>query len=839
MSSLVPINVYGYDKGGLVKYNKPLLLEDDAFQNLENAYVFRGTLQKRFGSQLIGRLRRNFTDINYFPATATSWTFNIKSVVGYVSNANNANPGQITTTAPHGLVNGDLVILSNVGGATGYNNVTFTITVVDNYNFTVGVNAAAFGAYTSGGFFISNRSLTASEPNAQIIPGTFRVTFDGKTFIDQGNGLLALSPSSANNYGFINYSSGAVGIVNDSIGGPFAAVMTYSYAPGLPVMGIKQREIANINDEQTIFFDTKYAYIYVGAVFTEFLPGTKWDSLNYKFFWTENYTGSTSAIRLFFETNFINDVNNPMRYTNGATWTDFAPVLYITGGNSFAMYSARILVSYYGRLLAFNTYEGQVTSPTTPQNATNFFNRCRFSQIGDPTSADAWRSDIFGKGGFIDAPTNEEIISVAYIKNTLIVYFEQTTWQLRYVGEYGLPFIWERISSDFGAESTFSPVLFNDQVLSVGDKAVTAANATDVQRIDLAIPDFVFNEIQNKNQGPERVYGIRDYQKELVYWAYPLETDQRVFQSNVLVYNYRNNTYSIFRDNVTCFGTFQLQNPITWDSLSTYWDNDNVFWNDQNAQTQFPAVVSGNAQGYIHNYNSITPDEPSLHVENIVFGATTRITSTNHNLDSGDIIQLKGLTFVDTTVAPYALVATTINDKTYYVQYVNQNQFDIYIWTGTNYSQTITAPVAPYTYTGTGTISLLPKMLIQTKDFSPFIKQGLQTKASYFDFLLDVPEGPTNDLVAFSIAINVNSSPAAVANIIVGNKQLETTTPQQFYVPASQYAWHRFFATLNGQFFNMTFTYDDELMNKMITHENTWALNAITLYARTGGRNTF
>lgn len=833
-SSFTQIPIYGYDKGGLVKYAKPLLLENDAFQTLENAIVFRGRLQKRLGNQLIGRLQRVFDNKYFFDATATSWSFNLKVITGYIVAADNANPGKITTSAPHNLQNGDLVIISDILGAVGYNNVTFTITVVDPLNFTIGVDAGAFGAYISGGFFISNRSLSSTEPNAEIAPNSVTIIFDGKTFTDNGLGLLNLTPSNATNYGFINYSTGAVTIINDSVGGPFAAVISYSYCPGLPVMGIRQREIVGINDEQTVFFDTKYAYIYAGSNFDEWIPGTVWNSTNSDFFWTENYTGATANIRLFFETNFISNTLNPMRYTDGITWTDFAPIVYNNGVNDVKMYSARILISYYGRLLAFNTWEA--TTVDGPNLATNFFNRCRFSQIGDPVGVDSWRSDIFGRGGFIDAPTNEEIISVAYIKNTLIVYFEQTTWQLRYVGEYGLPFIWERITSDFGAESTFSPVLFNDQVLAVGDKAIIASNATDVQRIDVAIPDFVFNSIQNSNNGPKRVYGIRDYQKELVYWSYPLEDNQGIFQSNVLVYNYRNNTYSIFRDNVTCFGTFQLQNPITWDSLDIYWDDDNAKWDNSNAQTKFPAIVIGNAQGYILNYGAITPDESSLSIQSINTAVSPiQITSVNHNLYTGDIIYLQNINYVNTAVTPYTTSPSSLSNKIYQVRYVSSSIFEILEWDGTNYANTSLTPVG--TYAGNGTITLLPKMILQTKDFNPYNRQGLQTKASYFDFLLDVPEGPTTDNVAFSIQINVNSSPAAIANLIVGNKQLETTTPAQFYVPASEYAWHRFFATLNGQFFNLTFTYDDELMNKMVTHQNTWVLNAITLYCRPGGRN--
>jgi hypothetical protein len=855
MSGLVPINVFGYDKGGLVKYNKPFLLENDAFQSLENAFIFRGRLEKRYGNQLLGRLRRNFTNINYFEATATTWSFNLKTVVGYIATTNNANPGQVSTTYPHNLVNNDQVVIQGVVGATGYNNTTvtpfWTITVVDDYNFTIGADATAFGVYVSSGFFVSNRSLSATEPNAQLVPGSVSFTITDplgpttKTYIDNGNGLIT---SDANNYGTINYSTGALSIVNNFVGGPFAVVLSYSYYPGLPVMGIREREIPGVNDEQTIFFDTRYAYIFTGGIFDEWIPGTAWNSTNFNFFYTENYTGATQSIRLFFETNFQPSLANPMRYTDGNTWTAFFPIVYNLAGTDYHMFSARILVSYYGRLLALNTYEG--TLAAGPGASTNFFNRCRFSQIGNPVAVDSWRSDQFGKGGFIDAPTNEEIIGIGYIQNTLIVYFEQTTWQLRYLGEYGLPFIWERVSADFGCESTFSPVLFNDRVLSVGDKAIIASNATQVERIDLAIPDFVFDSIQNINNGPNRVYGIRDYQKELVYWSYPQEGSNRVFQNRVLVYNYRNNTYSIFDDNVTCFGNYQLQDPVSWDSLDIYWDNDAVTWSNNNAQTKFPSIAVGNAQGYILIYGNRTPDDVSLSVDSINTSVTPiLVTSANHNLENNTIISFSNLQFINTAVSPPVVVTTNLNDRLFAIGNVTTNTFEISEWNFTtqayeNNQALFVSPATPTTsanivYVGGGNFAVYPKMYAQTKDFNPFSQSGLQTKASYFDFLTDVPDGESGSDVAFSIVINLNSSPAAIGNLLVGQKELETTTPAPFYVPASQYAWHRFYATLSGQFFNVIFTYDNDLMNTQITHENSFILNAVVLWCRRGGRQIF
>ena len=62
------------------------------------------------------------------------------------------------------------------------------------------------------------------------------------------------------------------------------------------------------------------------------------------------------------------------------------------------------------------------------------------------------------------------------------------------------------------------------------------------------------------------------------------------------------------------------------------------------------------------------------------------------------------------------------------------------------------------------------------------------------------------------------------------------TTNVEFYVPGSNYAWHRFYATVYGQYISYRLFYDDNLMNTIDTHQTGFELNAIQLWLRRGGR---
>lgn len=839
--SLQAVPIIGYDnRGGLHTNKKPAWIPDQAFQRLENGYAWRDRIKQREGIKLVGRLERIFTAASLGNSVAVSWTFNIYSTL--------------------------------IPAITG-------------------------------------------EPNAEINPGSVEITVGAIVFTDQGDGTL--TSVTVGNSGRINYVSGDVTLTHTAV--VAAATIDFGYYPSFPAMGISLREIANINDEQTIFFDTKYAYIWNGSSFQEFISGTTWAGTNSDFFWTTNYRGTNPQDRLFFATNFVNDASNPIRYTDGATWTSFSPAIDSTN----FLFQARILIPYFGRLIALDTYEG-----ATVGSAVNIYNRCRFSQVGNPIQSDAWRSDIFGKGGFLDAPTNEEIVGCTFLNNTLIVFFERTTWQLRYVGEYGLPFIWERVSSDLGSESTFSPVLFSQNVLAIGDKAIISADSNSLSRIDLDIPDQIFS-FQNVENGVKRVHGIRNYQKELVYWCYADASTQAapgvntIFPNKVLVYNYRNNTWAIFRDSVTCFGTLQLSTNITWDSQVVYWDDENVTWDDTDTQAKFPDIVSGNQQGYIHFYAYTgsqgtgfpTIDQESLSIRAIsVSSNVVSLTIENHNLANGEIILLTGLKFINS--ATFVPVSTDLNNNIYRVEVVDVDTINISKWdfVGKNYyyNFSFTPDLATSTYVGGGNVILYPKPNIQTKDFNPYQTQGLQSRLSYLDFQADVTvtkvgfitgatranpcvitsashglitgqkiiisgvQGMTQlngttiytvtvissnsfsiniDSLNFSsyvsdgswtqvigdlsIEIFLNSSPALSGNLLINNTVLSTTNPAPFYGPVSQYLWQRFYANCTGQYMNFLLTYDDDLMNSLITHQKLLTLNAMILWLKPGSRNVF
>lgn len=675
---VAPIN------SGLQNDIKPWLIPDDAFEQLNNAYVFRGRVRKRFGSDLMG---------------LTQLVSRLRVQVGTTDGA-----GNLAGNVP-GLI-------YKIGQLFSIGNSLFTVT-------------------------------TAGNP-ANLL---------------RSDGLVAVATYSTTTGAF-------------NIQGSLAATPVFFY-PAEPVMGLLTYEQIAINNEQTIAFDTQFAYTFNNG--WSRLGTAAWTGNNSQFFWPANYRGTAASDNIFFVTNF----NEPdvIKYWDGATWTNFTPA-YIAGSN---ILSARLIVPFQDRLIFLNTIE-QVGG-----NPVNFPTRVRYSQNGSPLQADAWREDIVGKGGFLDAPTKEAIITVEFLKDRLIVFFESSTWELVYTSNQVLPFSWQKINTELGAESTFSIVPFDKVCIGVGNVGIHACNGINVERIDDKIPDSVF-DIQNKAEGVQRVYGIRDYWTEMVYWAFPAEESSAaagIFPNRVLVYNYKNGAWAFNDDSITCFGYFSRQIGRTWANTLFTWQEANFAWNSATSQSQFREILAGNQEGFVFILDTEqTRNAPSLQVTN--YNLTDRnvtLTIIDHNLEVGQYVILENFIGIN-----------NINDNIYMV-------FD------TPTSNTIVVqipldePLPTGTYLGGGTVARVSNINILTKQFNFYNQAGVNAAINKVDFLVDKTEDgevTVNYYLSSSLFDTIQDSSQTGA--LLGNGSLQTF-PYDLYPLEQQQVrlWHPVYIQAEGE----------------------------------------
>lgn len=662
---------------GLQKDLRPFLINEDAFTLLQNAYVFRGRVRKRFGERLMG----------------TGW--------------------DSAVTEP--LFSRFRINLGNTDGSGNKSGTIPGIVITGRIGMMFSVGDEIFTVYQTG---------------------------TPANMLDTGAASVAT----------YNTNTGAY-VIN----GAAATTPLYFY-PGLPVMGLCNYQNGPINNQPSYGFDTQFAYLFTGGSWqrsgTVLLHGT-----NINFVWTENYRGSSpgGAPSLFITNYYVVNPNGAGTTTDdfiwytqdGSTWTEtntngtaffFAP----TGSAHTGPFvvTSRLIVSFKNRLLLLSTIENDNSGGFGGGNNKAYTNRCRYSWNGSPFAANAWYEPnttdgtLNGAGaGFIDATTEEQIISAEFIKDRLIVYFERSTWELAYTGNYVIPFVWQKINTELGSEAQFSTVPFDTVILTMGTTGVHACSGSNVERIDTKIPDQVF-QIQNRNLGVQRVYGIRDYFTELVYWTFPstdleAQSGASVYPTEILVYNYRNGSWGIFTDCITAFGYFEQQNEnnsLTWATIDLTWQEANMTWASGTLDANFRQVIAGNQQGYTFICD---PDESrnarAMQVTNIVqSGANLLVTCMDHTLTpvnasdptQGDYVILENLQGVTFT-------GTIYTDNIFPVANLGTDPINQFI---------IQDVILVGTYTGGGTVSRVSNISIESKQWNPYLKDGRNVFLQRIDF---------------------------------------------------------------------------------------------------------
>jgi hypothetical protein len=759
---IAPINT------GLETDLKPWLIPDDAFAQLNNAYVFRGRVRKRFGSQYTG--------------------------VGW--------PDELTRP-----------LYSRLGYNLG---VTYSGTIPGSKFSQLGQQ-----------FWVNGVILTVYQ-----------------------NGAM-LTTDSAQATGTYNTGTGAYAIAGAGVTGDL-----YWY-PSQPVMGLCQLESSTINDEPSMAFDTQFAYRYNGFWFNS-TGGGPWHGDDTNFFWTCNWKGLAPQDDTLFVSNFqVTNLNgiavandDPIWYYNipSQAWTSasganafyFAPAYTGTPGapqtGPFVV-TARIIVAFKNRLLLLNTVENDniITGPAPLGTNSNFPFRCRFSAYDSTVAVNSWynanQSDTSGNnsigGGYIDAPTEEEIVSAEFIKDRLIVYFENSTWELVWTSNQVYPFVWQKLNTELGSDATFSIVPFDRSVIAIGGVGVHACNGSNVQRIDEKIPDQIFT-LNKEQDSIIRVVGIRDFYTEMIYWTFPNDNATK-YPNKVLVYNYRNNTWAFNDDTITFFGYFEQQTDTTWEDLSDLtWEEANFTWDSGVIESNFRQTIAGNQHGYIFTISSdVSSNARVLQITNAVqSGTSITLSIQDHTLTAQDYISLanlQGVTISDGTGNPTIFKVNSV---------VDANTITI---GGMNYPLTLTGA-----YKGGGVAGRVSNIQVLSKQWNPYIGQGRNFYLARIDFCVEkttngevtVDYFPSGSEQSMLLAGGTGEYGTG-ANMSTGVLETRPYDPRYYPFESQQSRlWHPVYFNTDGQTVQIGISLSDaQLRNESIATSN-FVLEGLVLHVQ-------
>jgi hypothetical protein len=634
----------------------------------------------------------------------------------------------------------------------------------------------------------------------------FSIGTDVFTVVSMGLASMLSTSSTASTYTF-NTTTGAY-----TINGSVSLTNVYFY-PAQPVMGLTMYERGSIGEQVAFAFDQQSIYKFVNNQWLRETSGAvSFSGNNAQLFWTANWRGVNASDIVLFVSNF--NIADQMRSYDGTTWSNFKPQYQVA--STSVINTARIIVAFKNRLVLLNTVESLGASLNVP-----FVNRCRYSQNGSPLAANAFYEQNqvgAGGGGFIDAPTSEEIVTAEFLKDRLIVYCERSTWELAYTGNEILPFVWQKINTELGAQSPFASVPFDKAVLNVGDTGYHACNGFSVDRIDERIQKEIFT-INTQNDGPVRTYGIRDYYEQLVYWSFPSEENLsfQVFPDKFFIYNYENKTWASNDDTFTAFGYFEQQMGDTWQNDTTMWQDNTSTWDEGLVQASARRVCAGNQQGFVVLINGeLTANAANLQITNMST-ASSKITLTviNHNLRPGMYIKIVGAQGVSGLVDIYQ-----IQDAPDANTLIVNGSF-----TGT--------------YKGGGNIGRISQIYIQSKEWNPYIDKGLNVAIDQIDFQVDrTAEGEVTIDYALSSASDLSMvNQSELSGSILGDNVLSTAPYPTSALEAQQDRLnHAVYFQGAGQFFQLQIYLSDAQLTNLAIAESEFMLHSLILYAQPAGQ---
>jgi hypothetical protein len=321
-------------------------------------------------------------------------------------------------------------------------------------------------------------------------------------------------------------------------------------------------------------------------------------------------------------------------------------------------------------------------------------------------------------------------------------------------------------------------------------------------------------EIDNDDNGVERVCGIRDYYTQMAYWAYPFKYSASKYPNRILIYNYLNGAWATFEDSITAFGYYQSSAGQTWNAWINTWAESVAPWDSGEEERKFRNVIAGNQQGYTF---LIHPDyignAQALQITQIAAAGpvgTVSLTIYDHNLADNSYIQIQNV---------YGIVG--LNDNIYKVSCISANE----IW--------ILEPNYIGSYSGGGTVEIVSNIDIKTKEYNFYLDKGRNAYISKVDFYVDRTSNGQVTVNCFIGNSNYNLTASGQATgALMGTLGTLETSPYALVPFEAQMdqLWHPVYPQMDGETIQLQITMSDAQITDPLIAFADFQMHAMTFY---------
>lgn len=597
------------------------LLPNDAFEYLENVFLRRGIIHKRYGSRYFGRVGKKGTPI----------------VISAGTGAQSYVPGALIAPTP--IIRGSVIITDAGGQETfhdnGKNEVTANVGVLTGdaggsgtINYATGTWTLNYGAPLAAGNITANYHYGDATSNRNI-RGIFNLENDDQQDIclacDRDN--IAAFDTTYNyfvtkplkDYLTYNYfgnksnlmwgvgyqdkqylcdgiNSGASGIwtYDPSLVGGTGAIYRrkFAIAQGTAVAA----EAIGVGDGGTVYTATSAGSTTLAK--TPIIAGTLTvtDALTQEKF-TDDGKGVLSG---------DDGGSGTIDYETGY-WTLTYGNLLAAATAITAAYTAAVscdyslmMFPYNRRLVLFNTRETTNNGVTY----TDHNQRARWSKTASETR---WRADIGGEGSSLDAATNESIVGGAMLRGVVIVAFERSIWLFETTGYASIPFRWRRLAGNLEINSLLGTIVTEEMVYFVGCGGIYGCDGVRVKRVDIKIPDFTSDNLALTYVN--NCCSAYDMKLEQGLISYTPIGENTTTNTRMLVLGVDDGWFSEYDYGMLSLGKYTLNSGTTWAELyakTKTWDTQYISgktWAEIYQQAKEDLILGGNTEGYVYTVN--------------------------------------------------------------------------------------------------------------------------------------------------------------------------------------------------------------------------------------------
>lgn len=250
--------------------------------------------------------------------------------------------------------------------------------------------------------------------------------------------------------------------------------------------------------------------------------------------------------------------------------------------------------------------------------------------------------------GLFQADTPQFITGATINGQILQLNFDRMAYVLEKTRDAFNPYFGRRVPGPLGTNAKFSAVLWDDNVRSLGKTGILTTDGRENLRADNKTPNFTQDEIDQVDFNI--IYGGFDRQYNQFLWSYrqsETEIPASGTQNMVLVYNYEENSWSVFDQRFSVFGQTDIGLNLTWDDIDetsgneswAKWDTTEEIWDKIGIGEAVQKTLAGDDLGFIYELDQ-DYDDYFADISAITQGATTTLNISATGIQPGDFVSV-------------------------------------------------------------------------------------------------------------------------------------------------------------------------------------------------------